>query len=186
MNTNRTGAFPPGRDPDGTDGEAFLRSLARHEFRAPPPAWRAEILAPARATAGADGNSPARATTSVPWRTWWDRLASGWTLAAAAWALILALEQFSESSGSSGPGLRAPLSSEAVAILREQRQELLGQWAAVAPFEALPTPPPAAGERPRAAWPERRTPPLAAAAPGTGKRGWARMELTNQLHGGQV
>ncbi len=124
---------------EGTpEPDSFELGLGRHPFRAPPPEWREAILA---AAAGRIAEGAAR--TEVDWRRaaravpWWERLWSGWTVAAAAWALVLGLNQFSSGTGETVMA-RAPLSPAAAAFLAEQQRAAMGSLAATAPESVAP------------------------------------------------
>jgi len=154
----------PAPDEGPAEGGQFERLIARQAFRAPPAEWRKAILdgaaadSPVPAVAARARFRPGPEESAGPWRVLWERLASGWALAGAAWALILALDQFASAPMDSGPRLAAPLSAAAVETIREQQREVIGQLAVIGEPEPPPQPP---GDRPRAAHPERDDLPVA-------------------------
>lgn len=188
MKTNRE----PNQDPG--DGAGFERLLARQPFRTPPPEWRDALLAgaltpsPAAARRRPGADSARHGGEGSRWPGLWDWLGSGWALGAAAWALIVVLDQFAATTTESGRRLEAPLSDAAVATIREQQRELMGQLASIADPEPPPSPP---EDRPRAACPDRGILPVGAAvrwvSAGGGREtgreagaGWVTFESSNK------
>lgn len=120
---NPEDAFPgePEAPPD------LERWLARNRFRAPPPDWRAEILAQARSVPGAAPIEANRAAGDlseleallVGLR---ERLASAWTVVAVAWLIILTLNLYATPRPSSDTLRWPPLSEAALADLRAQQR----------------------------------------------------------------
>lgn len=138
--------------PGEPDGE-LERMLVRNSFRTPPPDWRGLILE--RALAGQSGEEPTRevdgglagtefaagasrggARIDGAWRPagtrpegiWTlirQKLASGWTVAAAAWALIFGLNQYSIPGGESLPSPKAPWSAKARAEIQAHQRLLV-------------------------------------------------------------
>lgn len=144
--------LPGGPEPD-PDLEAFL---VRTRFRQPPTDWRESILAKAlsptddaAATVPADLGS---VVTGIPRpngahrerfasassaaggsrASWWERWRSGWTVLAAAWGLVLCLNQYATPRVDHPPARRPPWSDRALAEIRAQQAMLAevteGTW----------------------------------------------------------
>ncbi len=138
--------------PDEPEGE-IERLLLRNSFRTPPPDWRGLILE--RAMAGQSGEDPTgevgcgysgpelgngsgrdearmdgvRMPVGTRPEAFWililQRLASGWTVAVAVWALILGLNQYSMPRGDSLPSPKAPWSAKALAEIQAHQRLLV-------------------------------------------------------------
>lgn len=113
-----------GKSPEPGAGVDELETMLRRQrFRGLPPEWRDVILeravagaAPARATAGP--RRPRQA--SGGWEAWM----SGWTLVAAAWALVFLLHAQSTPVRDAFRPPLPPLSAAALAELAAQRAAL--------------------------------------------------------------
>lgn len=129
------------------DTGEFEAGMARHPFRAPPVEWRTAILADAGARLMESGTSAVKAEGRIPaWggggsAPWWERLRSGWSMAAAAWALILGLNQLSVRDAGGGQVRRPPFSPAAMAIVAEQQRAALGAMAGLSLPEGEARPP---------------------------------------------
>lgn len=104
------------------------RWLARNRFRTPPPEWRAEILARARSGPGLEAKAATRALEDSTGLQallgrLGERLASAWTVVAAAWLIVLALNLYASPRPSSDAVRWPPLSEAALADLRALRAQ---------------------------------------------------------------
>ncbi len=131
-------SLPPHRHPgDAPPDDALEALLRRQSWPAPPPDLRATILAAAHpATREPSSASLApingahalshRPAPSPPacWPELLHRLQSGWSILAAAWALVLALNAYSTASvAGRGPHL-PPFSDATLALLRAEAPAL--------------------------------------------------------------
>lgn len=135
--------------PDEPDGD-LERLLVRNTFRTPPPDWRGLILEKAlsgqtveeptgdmdpvfsgRELAMGSAGGGERIEGAVGrtgtrpiglWTRILERLGSGWTVAAAAWALILGLNQYSVPQGERTPAPKAPWSDRALAEIQAHQR----------------------------------------------------------------
>lgn len=103
------------------------RWLARNRFRALPPGWRSEILAEARSAPRTVPTATTRAAEDLSGigallHGLRERLASAWTVVAAAWLVVLTLNLYASPRPSSDAVRWPPLSEAALADLRAQQR----------------------------------------------------------------
>lgn len=130
--------------------DPFERELARQPWKPLSPEWRAEILAAAkeRPTRRAIAKSPLPGWASLGARlaAWFWPHPLAWGGLAAAWLLVFALHGLPAASSPTLVAKAAPISSEMVVALRQQRQllaELIGppeERLAERPREQAPKP----------------------------------------------
>lgn len=120
--------------PGPVEPDDLERLLAKHSPRTPPADWREAILARAGVVrADREGREPINgARRPLParsgWQGWWgwrDALSSGWTVTAAAWVLVIALNHYAMPSGGEPASVRPPLSDAAMAEIRAQQRLLV-------------------------------------------------------------
>ena len=135
----------PPLPPDEPDFDSLETRMSSQPLRMPPPAWRSEILARARAASGSTKSEPAAVSES-----WFlagllrglREFPIAWSALAAVWLCILALNAVDRWS-SGGPAPSPRISEVQWAELKRQRMEL-GELAGL---RVQPSPGPALPER---------------------------------------
>lgn len=138
----------PSSEPLDPRWNEFESRLALNRFRTPPSELRDRVLAAALCAPKPRDPRAARAV-ALPgarsawpaWSAWMERWSSGWTVAAAAWGVVMVLNQFSSSDSPSRQRVPPPWSERAMAEIRAQRSEVQDfAEGATRPQIAQPTP----------------------------------------------